>query len=273
MAAPRPANAEAAPPRKRGRDPLLAAICHDLRAPLAAVTMGANFVLQTTPNDEQNARSRRILEAMLRSCAQMERLVRNFADLSEIEGDAVNLRLGLHDVGEMLDIAAEAARDTAKLRAVEIVVNKPEHRVAMSCDRDRVLRAVGHLVENAVKAAPEGTTVTLALTERGKDVELSVTDRGAGLAPQVRRNLFDREWHAKRANRVGAGFGLAIARGFAVSHGGRLHVESRANTTSFTLVLPKAGPPSAEPPSAPSHADRAPSTRRPRAGKRTRTGA
>ena len=52
---------------KRGRDPLLAAICHDLRAPLAAVTMGANFVLQTTPRDDASARSVKILEAMLRS--------------------------------------------------------------------------------------------------------------------------------------------------------------------------------------------------------------
>ncbi len=75
---------------KRGRDPLLAAICHDLRAPLAAVTMGANFVLQTTQRDEQNARSVKILEAMLRSCTQMERLIRNFADLSEIDGNAVS---------------------------------------------------------------------------------------------------------------------------------------------------------------------------------------
>jgi signal transduction histidine kinase len=235
--------------------------------------MGANFVLQTTPNDEQNARSRRILEAMLRSCAQMERLVRNFADLSEIEGGAVNLRLGLHDVGEMLDIAAEAARESARLRSVEIVVNKPDQRVAMCCDRDRVVRALGHLVDNAVKAAPEGSAVTLALTERGEDVELSVTDHGAGLAPQVRRNLFDREWHAKRANRVGAGFGLAIARGFAIAHGGKLHVDSRASATSFTLVLPKAGPAEAVPAAARSRSDRPRSPERARTGKRARAGA
>ena len=49
-----------------------------------------------------------------------------------------------------------------------------------------------------------------------------MTDRGAGLSPQVRKNLYDRHWHAKRANRVGAGFGLAIARGFLAAHGGRL---------------------------------------------------
>src|SRR6185369_9247371 len=97
-------------PRESLRDDsLLASICHDLRAPLAAVTMGANFVLQTTPEGE-DGRSRRVLQAILRSCKQMERIVRDFGDLSEIEGDAVYLRLGVHDPGEMLEIAAEAAR-------------------------------------------------------------------------------------------------------------------------------------------------------------------
>ena len=228
---------------KRSRDPLLSAICHDLRAPLAAVTMGANFVLQTTQRDDANARSVKILEAMLRSCSQMERLIRNFADLSEIEADSVTLRLGLHDAGEMLEIAAEAIAETALARSVAIELRKPDGPLTMTCDRDRMLRAIGHVVENAVKIAPAGSTVTLSVTLDGNDGCFAVTDRGPGLSPQVRRNLYDRHWHAKRANRVGAGFGLAIARGFVHSHGGRITVDSRPGIeTTFTLCIPKDGP-------------------------------
>jgi signal transduction histidine kinase len=229
--------------RKRGRDPLLSAICHDLRAPLAAVTMGANFVLQTTQRDDASARSVKILEAMLRSCSQMERLIRNFADLSEIEADSVALRLGLHDAGEMLEIAAAAIGEAALARSVAIEVHKPEAHVTMTCDRDRVLRSIGHVVENAVKLAPSGSTVTLSVALHGADVCFAVTDRGPGLTPQVRRNLYDRHWHGKRASRVGAGFGLAIARGFLAAHGGRIAVESRPDVeTTFTLCAPKDGP-------------------------------
>ncbi len=237
---------EATPPssqQKRGRDPLLSAICHDLRAPLAAVTMGANFVLQTTQRDDGNARSVKILEAMLRSCSQMERLIRNFADLSEIEADSVALRLGLHDAGEMLEIAAEAIAETAMSRSVAVELRKPEGPLTMTTDRDRMLRAIGHVTENAVKVAPAGSTVTLSVSLQGDDVCFGVTDRGPGLTPAVRRNLYDRHWHAKRANRVGAGFGLAIARGFVQAHGGRLSVESRPDVeTTFTLCVPKDGP-------------------------------
>ncbi len=231
------ARRNAGTPPKKGRDPLLAAICHDLRAPLAAVTMGTNFVLQTT--DAENDRSRRILEAMLRSCAQMERLIRDFADLSEIEGDAVELRLGVHDAGEMLDFAREALNELAASRDVTIEVDKPEHPVVLTCDRERVLRLLHHLLDNALKFAPPKSKVTLAVRRDNGTATFSVIDHGTGLSKEVKKNLFDRQWHARRANRVGAGLGLAIARGFAEAHDGSLHVESRpGEETTFTFTLP-----------------------------------
>jgi signal transduction histidine kinase len=205
------------------------------------VTMGANFVLQTLSDDEADARSRKILEAMLRSCTQMERLVRNFADLSEIDGNAVTLRTGMHDAGEMLEFAAEAAREAARGRSIQLEVDKPDKNIVVRCDRDRLLRAINHVVENALKFAPEGSTITLTASEREGNVTFGIVDRGPGLTKETRRNLFDRQWHAKRASRVGAGLGLAIARGFALAHGGRLTVESRPGSTTFAIVVPKDG--------------------------------
>lgn len=242
------AAADAAPTRpKRERDPLLAAICHDLRAPLASVTMGASFVLQSTPDEPANARTRRILEAMLRSCAQMDRLVRNFADLSEIEADALQLRLAEHDAREVLELAARAVHEEAASRGVRVEVLPAEQPVTVRCDRDRLLRALVHLAENAVRHAPEGSAVTLEASAADGELTFRVTDRGPGLSDQLREHLFDRQWHATRAGRSGSGFGLAIARGFALAHGGRLEASpAEAAATSFELTVPASGP-TAEP--------------------------
>lgn len=232
----------AAPLRKdRGRDPLLAAICHDLRAPLAAVTMGANFVLQTTPDEEEGGRSRRVLQAILRSCKQMERLVRDFGDLSEIEADAVELRLGIHDAAEMLTMAAEAAKPGGLARSVSLeVLASQGEPLLLRCDRDRMLRAIGHVVDNAVRFSPDGGIVSLAVDEVDDEVRFTVVDRGAGFSEETLANLYDRTWHAKRADRVGAGLGLAIVRGVLAAHGGRVDVATAPNTpTTFTLALPK----------------------------------
>ena len=225
---------------RRERDPLLAAICHDLRAPLAAVTMGANFVLQTTPEDEASGRSRRVLQAILRSCKQMERLVRDFGDLSEIEGDAVELRCGVHDAGQMLEMSAEAARQNALARNVEIAVASSEPAPLLRCDRARMLRALGHLIDNAVRFSPDGGTVSLSVDEVDDKVRFRVTDRGAGLSDETLANLYNRTWHGRRADRVGAGLGLAIVRGFLDAHGGTVDVDSKPGVeTTFTLTLPK----------------------------------
>lgn len=229
--------------QKRERDPLLAAICHDLRAPLAAVTMGANFVLQTTERDDANSRSVRILDAMLRSCAQMERLIRNFGDLSEIESDTLTLHLGTHDAGEMAELAGAAIAGAARARSVIVELQKPASPVTTTCDRERILCALAHVLDNAVRAAPVGSTVTLSITGPADHVCFAVTDRGAGLSDELRPNVFDRQWLGRRTDRSGPGYGLAIARGFLEAHGGGIALApSSGNETTFTLTIPQNGP-------------------------------
>jgi signal transduction histidine kinase len=125
---------------------------------------------------------------------------------------------------------------------------KPEQPISMRCDRDRLLRAIGHVIDNAIKHAPAGSTVTLCTDLHGNaqqapTVRFTVVDRGPGLSAEVRENLFDRHWHAQRTNRDGAGFGLAITCGFLRAHGGDLDVESVPDVeTKFTLSVPKDGP-------------------------------
>jgi signal transduction histidine kinase len=231
--------AEAPAAKPRGKDPLLSAICHDLRAPLAAVTMGAIFVLSTTPESDATGRSRRVLEAMLRSCKQMERLVRDFGDLSEIEADVLALRVGVHNVGELVEIAAEAARPSASARGVSIALSRPEEPIVVRCDRERILRALDHVIDNATRFAPQGSFVELAVRSEDDVVAFTVTDHGGGLSDETLAHLYDRTWHAKHVGRSGAGLGLAVTRGLIEAHGGRVEVDSKPGLTRFTLVIPK----------------------------------
>ena len=70
---------------------------------------------------------------------------------------------------------------------------------------------------------------------------LSVTDTGPGIEPEDAEYLFDRFWQASRDDRTGAGLGLAIVRGIAEAHGGRVEVDSPPGKgATFRVILPAA---------------------------------
>lgn len=219
---------------------LLRAVCHDLRAPLAAVTMGTNFVLKNT-RDDADERTKRVLEAMLRSCSQMERLIRNFADLATVESHSVALNVETHDVADILDGAAHLAAESALAKKVSLDVTALDPPTRVPCDRERLLRAIGHVLDHAIDLAPEGTAVAISASVSKSTLAFRVTNQGPGLATEVAEHLFDRAWQADKAKKPTDGFALSVARGFALAHGGDLVVESAANPTSLRFEIPVGG--------------------------------
>jgi signal transduction histidine kinase len=102
-----------------------------------------------------------------------------------------------------------------------------------------VLRALDHVLENAIRHAPDGSVVGLAVRDSAGEIAFAITDHGAGIADETLEHLYDRAWHGRRASRVGAGLGLAVVRGFMTAHGGRVEVATRPGETTFTLVVPR----------------------------------
>lgn len=224
------------------RDSLISSVSHDLRAPLAAVQMGASFVLQQLEGRAEHERSRKILAAVLRSCGQMDRLLRNFSDLSHLEAHDVELVLSDQDAKVLVEVVLEGVREAAEARDVHLTVDLPPEPLIVRLDRDRMVRALGHLVENAVRHGPEGSPVTVGARSDGESVVFAVTDQGPGPSAATRDHLFDRTWHATNKGRAGAGLGLAIARGLANLHGGDVALTTKGSPTTFTLRVRRAGP-------------------------------
>lgn len=219
-------------------EPLLSSVCHDLRAPLAAVQMGASFVLQATPDAAENARTRKILEAVLRSCTQMDRLLRNFSDIAHVEAKDVVLDLVDQDARRVAEIAVASAAEAARAREVEVRLHLPEDAISLRADRERLARAVGHLVENAIRHGPIRAVVDVAVRVEGDRVIFAVDDDGTGPSEEVRGHLDDRAWLSTRAGRTGSGVGLAVARGFAALHGGGVRLAGAPDGgTRFELLV------------------------------------
>ncbi|MFP2928716.1 ATP-binding protein [Pyxidicoccus sp. 3LG] len=230
---------QAAESETRLRQELLAMVSHDLRNPLGVITMTTSLLAPLLA--PLNGRARHHLETLNRSALRMERLIHDLLDFAALEGGAFRLVPVPLAITTLLEQAAELG-PIAHERGIGLQLHPPERNVAVRCDPDRIHQVFSNLVGNAVRHTPAGGVILVAAAVRESRVELSVSDTGTGIAPDVLPVLFDRmQRPPARTPGSGVGLGLTITRGIVEAHGGTLSVASElGHGTTFTFTLPMA---------------------------------
>lgn len=216
-------------------------IAHDLRNPLSVV-YGALLSLQEAPAADAKGE---LLEAAVRNCRRMTDLLDLYLDVAKLDAGLMPASVEPVDLGEAARAVVEQQAPLARSRGVRLESSVPEG-IRAAADPALLARVLQNLVDNALKFTPSGGWVELG-AERGPSpmVRLTVTDTGAGIAPQELPLLFDR-YHqaaARRAGRSqGTGLGLAFCRQALKAMKGRIAVDSEPGEGSrFTVELPRAG--------------------------------
>jgi two-component system response regulator NreC len=145
---------------------------------------------------------------------------------------------------------------TARERRVSLEADVEPDLPAAWADAGRILQVLSNLLANAVRHAREETPVTVRVRRLGREIVVSVSDRGEGIAPEHMPYLFDRFWQARPRTHTGAGLGLSIARGIVEAHRGRIWASSEPGvetTFFFTLPFSAEQPPVPGPGGAPPH--------------------
>lgn len=220
----------------RARDETLAIVSHDLRSPLNAI-MNAAEVLARGVSEERRQRTCATIECAAR---RMNRLIEDLLDVTRIDEGRLVLERSEVDVGSLLNEVVELYGRIAESRGVQLVL-LPNAPLSLQGDRARLQQVLSNLLDNALKFTPEGGTVTLSAGSEGNDVRFVVSDTGTGISEQRLPHLFDRFWSSGGRRHGGIGLGLAIAKGIAEAHGGRVEVVSQPGRgSSFMLVVPMA---------------------------------
>ena len=147
---------------------------------------------------------------------------------------AVNLNDLLRDIGEPSASQADQA-------GLSLLLDVPLEPIVIHGDPAQLRRAIGNLVDNAIKFTPEGGTVTIRLRKNAGLIELWVQDTGIGIPPEDVPQLFSR-FHRGRnvANYPGNGLGLAIVKAIVEAHGGNVSAVNTSPGARFCLTLPGA---------------------------------
>jgi signal transduction histidine kinase len=216
---------------------------HELKTPLTVLRSGIERAIthpQLTPDVLQD------LEETLREVNRMAEILDALLTLARADEGRAPLHLEDLDLRDLLAEIAETGGLLGEQATIDVTVAMPDQPIPVAVDHARVRQLLMNLLTNAIKYTPAGGKVTIRSEVSDKEVAITVSDTGIGIAPGDLHNIFDRFWRADPARsrtgvRPGVGLGLAISKWIAEAHGGSIEVQSRRDRgTTFVVTLPMA---------------------------------
>jgi two-component system phosphate regulon sensor histidine kinase PhoR len=223
----------------------VAAVSHELRAPLAAVRLLAEELIDLP--SEHAPRREEYHRLILREARRLGLLVDNVLRHSRLERRGPELEPTRLDLSQHITSVVEALQPTAQERNVSLEVHLPDAPVEAHADSQAFTQILVNLIDNALKHSPPSSTVNIALTQSmtpplpGLAV-VRVQDRGPGIPAADHARIFEafvRRGSELRRETPGVGLGLAIVRQLVHAHQGSVRVDSQpGHGACFTVELP-----------------------------------
>ena len=221
---------------ERLRAALLTSISHDLRTPLASI-LGAVSSLRSFPQRYTPAEREELLATLQDEAERLNRFVSNLLDMTRLESGAIELKLELIDVAEIVGAALQRAGNVLAGHRVEVNIEPSLPMLRL----DAVLfeQVLFNLLDNAAKYSPSGSRIDIRATRDGELVEIEVVDEGLGIPPADLERVFDKFYRvqAQDRRRAGTGLGLAICRGFVEALGGWIVARNRRDRSGAVLTI------------------------------------
>ena len=207
-------------------------IAHEVRNPLAIVRSLVQNLAEGAPEPADDTR---------RQCSlvleEIDRLARVTASLTGL-ARPVQPRLSTFPAADVVARVEWLGRHLLGERPIALQTAPGPSDALLRADPDLVCQVLLGLIANGAEASPDGGAVGLAWEAREGNVVFQVSDRGTGVAAEVRDRIFDPFFTTKE---TGTGLGLAVARELAEAQGGRVVLESAGSGGAcFALCLPRA---------------------------------
>lgn len=216
---------------------MAAGIAHEIRNPLSSIAGSVHVLAEIAALDEEQ---RTLVDIVIRESERLNNIITGFLDYSRgkvYEFERADLLPLLEETLILLQNRPEFAAD-GKTNAIRMERRFDcEHAYSM-VDRDRLKQVFWNICDNAVRAMPDGGTLTVELRASGQYWLIGFADTGSGVAPQQVDKIFE---PFQSAFEKGTGLGLAIVYEIVQAHDGKVAVRTNPGLgTEFTLELKRA---------------------------------
>ncbi|HET9991585.1 MAG TPA: ATP-binding protein, partial [Kofleriaceae bacterium] len=225
------------------KDQFLAAVSHELRAPLTTILLWEKILRTSAADGLLHVQA---IDAIHQSALVQGRLVDDLLDVSRAISGKLHVDLDPIDVEAVIASALGAIAPSALAKQITLERRGPPVSELVLGDPERIRQILGNLLANAVKFSEPLGRVSIAVASEHDQVAIAVEDTGRGIAPEFVQHLFipfSQSEEAVTSGAGGLGLGLAIAKQLAVLHGGGISARSAGlgQGATFTLTLPCVG--------------------------------
>lgn len=211
---------------------------HEFHTPLTALRTSLELMV-----DEPNLETRDIyLKRAQRQLQRLQTLTDNLLDLSRIESGVSHIQYKMVALNALIRELSEVYASRCEYEGINFELEVSDVPMQIYGNEGQLRRAIGNLLDNAIKFSPKGSTVKLIGTcSRDEGIVIQVTDAGIGIEDEDLSLIFSRFHRGRNAASImGNGLGLAIVKGIIENHHGDVVVERLSPGTKFTLHLPHA---------------------------------
>ncbi|PYK99777.1 MAG: hypothetical protein DME19_07500 [Verrucomicrobia bacterium] len=227
----------------------VSSVSHELRAPIASVRLLAESLDRGKIMDAQKQAD--YFRLIVQECRRLTSLIENVLDFSRMDQNGKQYEFEPTDLVALVEQTLKLMEPYAAEREVALNAALDRHQLSTlnsqpEIDARAIQQALVNLLDNAIKHAPPGTTVTVglksSLNSQPSTINLFVEDHGDGVPPEEHQKIFEpfyRRGTELRRETQGIGIGLTIVKHIVKAHGGKVTVRSAVGQGSrFTIELP-----------------------------------
>ncbi|MDD5070417.1 MAG: ATP-binding protein [Candidatus Omnitrophica bacterium] len=223
------------------RQDFVANVSHELRTPITSIKGYAETLLNGALDDKENVDD--FLKIIHSDADRLAALISDILDLSKIESGKVSFQIKSLSLKPVIERVINGTRPQIQKKGIKVTVDIGENLPEVLADDGAIGQVILNLVDNAIKYNKPDGEIFIKACEKGKFVEISVTDSGIGIPKTELPRIFERFYRVDKARSCdlgGTGLGLSIVKHIILAHNGKVWVESTyGQGTSFTFSLPK----------------------------------